>query len=158
MMPFTQDAVSFYGTIYGGIIIGLLFDINRAIKNNFKILKKISLIFDIVFWILATLIIFITVNAIESFDLRYYHFIALFVGFILYYNTVSKFVLYVIGTTISIIKKIIITIYKYIRNTLEGLYYIVVYFIHLFYDIIFFIPNIFLNISKSYCIALKIII
>ena len=30
-------------------------------------------------------IIFITINAIESFNLRYYHFVALFIGFILYY-------------------------------------------------------------------------
>ena len=31
---------------------------------------------------MATVIIFITVNAIESFDLRYYHFVALLIGFL----------------------------------------------------------------------------
>ena len=76
MIPFTEDLSSFYATIYGGLLIGLLFDINRSLKSNFKILKYFSIVFNIVFWIMATVIIFITVNAIESFDLRYYHFVA----------------------------------------------------------------------------------
>ena len=77
-------------TIYGGLIIGLLFDINRSLRSNFKLLKCFSVVFNIIFWILATSIIFITVNAIESFDLRYYHFVALLIGFLLYFNTISK--------------------------------------------------------------------
>ena len=82
MVPFTEDVSSFYATIYGGLIIGLLFDINRSLKSNFKILKYFSIVFNIIFWALSTVIIFITINAIESFDLRYYHFVALFIGFI----------------------------------------------------------------------------
>ena len=37
MIPFTEDLSSFYATIYGGLAIGLLFDINRSLKSNFKI-------------------------------------------------------------------------------------------------------------------------
>ena len=36
MMPFTQDVEAFYITIYGGIIIGILFDLYRSLKSNFK--------------------------------------------------------------------------------------------------------------------------
>ena len=43
MVPFTGDVSSFYATIYGGLIIGLLFDINRSLKSNFKILKYFSI-------------------------------------------------------------------------------------------------------------------
>ena len=64
MIPFTEDLSSFYATIYGGLLIGLLFDINRSLKSNFKILKYFSIVFNIVFWIMATVIIFKTVNAI----------------------------------------------------------------------------------------------
>ncbi len=149
MMPFTEDIASFYGTIYGGIMIGLLFDINKVVKMSFKVLQKLALIFDSIFWILSTTIIFITVNAIESFDLRYYHFIALFVGFILYYKTLSKFVIKILSVIIITLKMIIITIFRYIKAILEGLYYIAIYFTHLIYDFIFFIPNIFLEIKKG---------
>jgi len=148
MIPFTQDLSSFYATIYGGLIIGLLFDVNRALKTNFKILKYFSIVFNIIFWILATITIFITINAIESFDLRYYHFAALLIGFLLYYNTVSKFVLkfinMIIGFIISVIKNTII----YLGAISESLYYMVIYIVHFLLDTIFFIPNLFLATKK----------
>ena len=143
MIPFTEDLSSFYATIYGGLLIGLLFDINRSLKSNFKILKYFSIVFNIVFWIMATVIIFITVNAIESFDLRYYHFVALLIGFLLYYNTISKFVLKmlnkIIGFIVFLIKKTII----YISVVSESFYYMFVYILHFILDTIFFIPNLF---------------
>jgi len=148
MIPFTEDLSSFYATIYGGLIIGLLFDVNRALKTNFKILKYFSIVFNIIFWILATITIFITINAIESFDLRYYHFAALLIGFLLYYNTVSKFVLkfinMIIGFIISVIKNTII----YLGAISESLYYMVIYIVHFLLDTIFFIPNLFLATKK----------
>ena len=47
--------------------------------------------FNIIFWILATITIFITINAIEFFDLRYYHFLALFIGFLLWISALALF-------------------------------------------------------------------
>lgn len=148
MIVFAEDLSSFYATIYGGLIIGLLFDINRSLRSNFKLLKCFSIVFNIIFWILATSIIFITVNAIESFDLRYYHFVALLIGFLLYYNTISKFVLKllnkIIGFIVFLIKKTII----YISVISESLYYMIVYMLHFLLDTIFFIPNLFLATKK----------
>ena len=148
MIPFTQDLSSFYATIYGGLIIGLLFDINRALKSNFKILKYFSIVFNIIFWILATIIIFITINAIESFDLRYYHFAALLIGFLIYYNTVSKFILKFINTIIGFIISLIKNTIIYLCAISESLYYMVIYIIHFLLDTILFIPNLFLATKK----------
>ena len=72
MNYFIQDMNVFYATIYGGILIGILFDINRSLKENFKIIKKTSFILDVLFWIVITLIVFIVVNTISKFQLRYY--------------------------------------------------------------------------------------
>ena len=58
MNYFIQDMNVFYATIYGGILIGILFDINRSLKENFKIIKKTSFILDVLFWIVITLIVF----------------------------------------------------------------------------------------------------
>lgn len=160
MIPFTEDAISFYATIYGGLIIGLLFDINRSLKSNFKILKCFSVVFDIVFWVLATAIIFITINAIESFDLRYYHFVALIIGFILYYNTISKFILKILNTILRSIVLLIKNTIIYIGLISESLYYMFIYIIHFTLDVIFFIPNLFLStkkvIKRKHRIKLKI--
>ena len=126
MKYFIEDINIFYLTLYGGIIIGLIFDFYRALRNNFKVVRKISIGFDVIFWFLITIVIFTTVNVLEKFDLRYYHFVALFLGFILYYNTVSKYVL-------SIFNKIISFITSLFKKTIH---YIVVFFNNLYYIII----------------------
>lgn len=148
MLPFTQDVICFYVTIYGGIIIGLLFDVYRALKSNFKIIKHCSLFFDALFWFLTTIIIFITINTIESFELRYYHFVALFIGFILYYNTISKFILTIINKIISFLTNLFKKTIKYIVSISNNLYYVIIYSLHFLFDIIFYIPNIFLATKR----------
>ncbi len=149
MNYFIEDLNIFYTTIYGGIIIGILFDFNSSLKKNFKSISKISFIFDILFCITVTILTFVVINTIERFQLRYYHFIALLVGFLLYYNTISKFVIKfintIIGTTKFFIKKIVLTLVK----ILDNLYYIIVYSIHFLFDIILYIPNIIFNLKDK---------
>ena len=144
MNYFIQDMNVFYATIYGGILIGILFDINRSLKENFKIIKKTSLILDVLFWI-----VIIVVNTISKFQLRYYHFVALAVGFILYYNTISKFILKFNNIVIGFIKLLIKKIILNLVTILENLYYIIVYSIHLLFDIIFYIPSIIFTIGRK---------
>lgn len=142
MIPFTEDLTVFFGTIYGGIIIGLLFDVHRALKLNFKLVKHLSLLFDMIFWMLVTVITFITINAIENFDLRYYHFVALFIGFILYYNTISKFILTGINKVIRFVTILLKKTLHCAVSILNNLYYVIVYSLHFIFDIIFYIPSI----------------
>ena len=149
MNYFIEDLSVFYATIYGGIAIGILFDINRSLKNNFKFISRISFIFDVIFWILVTFTIFIVVNATSKFELRYYHFIALLVGFTLYYNTISKFILKFNSMLINFIKSFIKKLALSIVGMLENLYFIIVYSIHFLFDIIFYIPNIVFKKGKS---------
>ena len=148
-MPFTQDASAFYATIYGGLIIGLLFDMYRVIKSNFKVFKYISLVFDALFWILVTLVIFVTVDAIESFELRYYHFVALFIGFVLYYNTISKLVLTIMNKIIYFITKFLGKTIHYIVSISNNLYYVIIYSIHFLFDMILYIPSVLLNHKRK---------
>lgn len=146
---FIEDVNIFYLTLYGGIAIGILFDLYRALRLNFKIVKKVSFIFDIIFWILTTIVIFTTINILERFDLRYYHFIALFLGFILYYNTISKYILTMFNKIISFITSLFKKTIRYIVGFFNNLYYVIIYSIHLIFDIICYIPSIFLSTKKK---------
>lgn len=146
---FVEDIGIFYLTIYGGIVIGLLFDFYRALRVNFKIVKKISFVFDVTFWILITTVIFITINLLEKFDLRYYHFVALFLGFILYYNTISKYIFTMFNKIISFITSLFKKTIYYIVGFLNNLYYIIIYSIHLIFDIICYIPSILLSTNRK---------
>lgn len=146
---FVEDISIFYLTLYGGIVIGLLFDLYRALRLNFKIVKKISFLFDAIFWLLITIVIFTTINLLERFDLRYYHFVALFLGFILYYNTISKYILTVFNKLISFITCLFKKTVHYIVGFLNNLYYIIIYSIHLIFDIICYIPSVLLSTKRK---------
>ena len=148
MLPFTKELGAFFATIYGGIAIGLLFDIYRSLRNNFKVIRYLSLFFDVLFWIIVTALTFITINAVENFDLRYYHIIALFIGFLIYYSTISKFILTGLNKLISFITNLFKKTACYIVSILNNLYYVIIYSIHLLFDIIFYIPNMFLATRK----------
>ncbi|WP_455539788.1 spore cortex biosynthesis protein YabQ [Terrisporobacter sp.] len=149
MKFFIEDFNIFYLTLYGGIAIGLLFDFYRVLRLNFKIVRKISLVFDIIFWFLITIIVFTTVNLLERFNLRYYHFVALFLGFILYYNTISKYILIVLNKIISFITSLFKNTVHYIVVFLNNLYYIIIYSLHLIFDIICYIPSLLLSTKRK---------
>ena len=146
---FIEDLNIFYLTLYGGIVVGLLFDFYRALRTNFKIVRKISFIFDFIFWLFITIVVFTTVNILEQFNLRYYHFIALFLGFILYYNTISKYMLTIFNKIISFITSLFKKTVNYIVSFLNNLYYIIIYSIHLVFDIICYIPSMILSTKKK---------
>lgn len=154
MIPFTQDLGAFFATIYGGIFIGVLFDLYRACKQNFNIIKIFSLFYDITFWIIVTGLVFLTINVIESFDLRYYHFIALFLGFIIYYNTVSVLILKILNLIIGYVTKIFNKGISCMCNISVNLYYVIIYSIHLLFDTIFYIPNLVFQLLRV--LSLKI--
>ena len=149
MKFFIEDVNIFYLTLYGGIAIGLIFDLYRALRLNFKIVRKISLVFDVIFWFLITIVIFTTINLLEKFDLRYYHFVALFLGFILYYNTISKYILIAFNKIISFITSLFKKTVHYIVAFLNNLYYIIIYSIHFLFDIICYIPSILLSNKRK---------
>ena len=81
MKFFIEDVNIFYLTLYGGIAIGLIFDLYRALRSNFKIVRKISLVFDVIFWFLITIVIFTTINLLEKFDLRFFLDLLLYFAF-----------------------------------------------------------------------------
>lgn len=146
---FIEDINIFYLTLYGGIAIGLLFDFYRSLRRNFKVVRKVSFLFDLIFWLLITGVIFTTINALEKFDLRYYHFVALFLGFVLYYYTISKYVFMIFNKIISFVTSLFKKTVHYIVSFLNNLYYIIIYSIHLIFDIIFYIPSIFLSSKRK---------
>lgn len=74
----------FLATVYGGIILGLIYDIYRGIRAMFKNKKAITIIFDLLF-ILSALIISVGVlYIVNSGEIRFYTFIGFVLGFSLY--------------------------------------------------------------------------
>lgn len=82
----------FFTLFYSGLIVGVLFDIYRAIRYHIKPSRIKTFFGDLLFWILAVAIIFYFLIKSNFGELRGYIFIGLFLGAYLYIKTLSKIV------------------------------------------------------------------
>ncbi len=89
-----------------GIIIGILFDIFRAIRKNFKSSDFVTLIEDIVFLTLTTLLIILSIIRINGGEVRFYIFFGIFFGILIYSLTISNLCGIILNVIVRLCKKI----------------------------------------------------
>ena len=102
-----------------GILISLLFDIFRASRRTIKTSDIVTYIEDIIFWILATLLLLYITFILNSGNIRLFNFIGLALGGILYYFTVSKYFIKIMVTILNFTKKVFIKIFSFILIPLK---------------------------------------
>lgn len=119
----TLELHIFLTSIYGGIIGGLVYDIYRSIRYNYKRSKFITYIQDFLFWLAMTYIFFSILIRINWGEIRGYIILGFLIGLIIYTVTFSKFVypitIKLIGLIRGIIKNAINFIlypFKYIKK------------------------------------------
>lgn len=93
--------------ISSGILICLLFDIFRALRRSIKTIDIITYIEDIIFWIIVSSFLMFLIFTLNSGNIRFYIFLALFIGGLLYYCTISKYFLNFSTKIFTLLKKII---------------------------------------------------
>lgn len=104
-----------------GILIGLLFDIFRILRKSFKTSDIITYCEDLLFWILTGLLLLYSIFTFNAGEIRFYMFLAVFCGCIIYMLLFSK---YFIGINVKIIltiKKVIITILSIILAPIKAI-------------------------------------
>lgn len=89
-----------------GIIIGLLFDLFRAIRKCYKTSNIIIYIEDGLFWILAGLLTLVVIFVFANGQIRLYMILMLILGCIIYFATISKYIMLLSTKIINIIKYI----------------------------------------------------
>lgn len=115
----------FFATIVTGIGIGIFFDVYRIIRGiNYKkgILSSIS---DLLFWILMSLFTFIFLLNTNNLNVRYYTFIGIVFGFIIYMSAISRYVIaflrWVVYILIKTIRIILFILFYPIRLLMIGM-------------------------------------
>ncbi|SHJ08490.1 spore cortex biosynthesis protein YabQ [Lutispora thermophila] len=93
-------------TVYGGIIIGLIYDIYRAVKGVHRSKGLITSLWDILFLLLTLLIAVWAIFSSNYGDLRVYVFIGFMVGFFLYEKIISR---------------IAVAFFSYLLETMRGM-------------------------------------
>ena len=99
-----------------GIGLGVLFDFFRALRKTFKTPDLVTYLEDIIYWILAGIIVLYNIWFFNDGEIRIYMILGILIGAVIYTLTLSK--IKIILTFISKIFKIPI---KFINNILNKL-------------------------------------
>lgn len=105
-----------------GAFIGLLFDFFRILRKSFKTKNFITYIEDIIFWIITALSIIFSMYNFSGGSLRFFMFLGLGFGILLYILTLSRFIIKTSVFIISIIKKVLKIILKIIITPIKAIY------------------------------------
>lgn len=122
----------FLTTLYGGIIIGFVYDIYRIFRYFFKPKKIATFIEDLIFWIIVSLIALIILLFSNWGEIRGYVFLGFISGAFLYHKLLSKIVItiivHIVRYIINLLKYILGIIFipfKFIGRCLYKPYYII---------------------------------
>ncbi|MDY4078229.1 MAG: spore cortex biosynthesis protein YabQ [Clostridium sp.] len=107
-----QLDIIFY-TFLSGILVGILFDEYRIIRGSNRI-KIISIIEDILFWILTAIIIFIFLLYNSYAFLGMYVYVFIIISLNLYFKFISKYIIIIEKFIGKVIIKILRVIFKHL--------------------------------------------
>lgn len=117
-MELTGQVLTFAITIMTGILLGVLFDCYRVLRGNCNPKVLMTWFTDLLYWLVATAVVFIALVFSNWGELRFYVFIGILSGLGLYYNWLSLYVIRLFSNAIkllvagfSLVKKIFIGVF-----------------------------------------------
>lgn len=124
-MNMTADTVTFLVTVSAGIVCGILFDIFKVF-GMYDTKKRLIPFYDMIFVIAAAFIVMTAFYIFNSYQLRAFMFLGIFLGVILYFLTLSSVVIKILKQILKFFK----FIFKILLTPAVFLYKIlVVYFL-----------------------------
>lgn len=115
----SSQVVIFFYCIFGGILIGFLFDIFRLSRRIIQTSDLITYIEDIVFWLLVGVVVLATVFQFNQGQLRGFVFLGMFLGLIFYFMLFSSLLMRFICYIISLLEKITRYVIKIMKKPIK---------------------------------------
>lgn len=109
-----SQAYIFFTTLYGGIVIGFVYDIYRIFRYFFKPKKVATFIEDLVFWLIVSVIALFILFFSSWGELRGFIFLGFVSGAFIY----SKFLSKIVITILVYIIRCLLKALKYVYSTL----------------------------------------
>ena len=135
----TNQAYLFLIFVINGLLIGFISDVFRILRISFKTKDFVTYIQDIVFWLITGAIVLYSIFVFNNGEIRFYMFLGIAIGVILYIILFSK---YIIEFNVQFIK-----ILKNITHKLFDLLLVPITFIKKILKKIFFKPISFITIN-----------
>ena len=103
-----QNSVMYELTVFGGagaagVLIAFIYDMFRLKRRVVRTKTVLVHIEDILFWIIAAIIFFLSSYIVSSGETRTYFYAGTFIGGLLYFGILSKPILWLLTTIIKII-------------------------------------------------------
>lgn len=105
-MDFYGQIDTFLYTLLTGIILGVIFDFYRVFRGICRPHIWITSITDLMYWLLATILVFVALLVGNSGEVRLYVFIGLLLGVVLYYRLASRVVICLVLKALKIVQLI----------------------------------------------------
>lgn len=101
-----------------GVLIGIIFDIFRILRKTIKTSDFVTYIEDFLFWIITSIILFYSIFTYNNGELRFFMFLAVILGFVLYICTISSYLIKINVKIINVIKRIFLKLFEIIYKPL----------------------------------------
>ena len=92
-MYINNETIDFLQFIGIGVLLALIFDIFRAHRIYKKVDRNMALLQDIIYFVIAWLVIIIALLKLLTGNIRLYLFIGILIGFLMYFSTFSKYMI-----------------------------------------------------------------
>ncbi len=99
-----------------GVVIGIFFDVFRILRKTFKTNNFVTYVEDTIFGVISGLFVISMFFIFSNGELRFYIFIALLLGLVMYFCTVSKYIIKVNVWIITLLKRILGFIFSPLRK------------------------------------------
>ncbi|WP_207207941.1 spore cortex biosynthesis protein YabQ [Xylanivirga thermophila] len=113
-MSTVNQAYIFLSAVYVGIIMGVIYDFFRAIRYRAKPNRIVTGIMDLIFWLIVAVLAFMVFYYTNYGQIRFFNFIGMALGWLLYTITLSPWILKFIISIFKVIGKIFTVIIKII--------------------------------------------
>lgn len=114
LMSTVNQAYIFLSAVYVGIIMGVIYDFFRAIRYRAKPNRIVTGIMDLIFWLIVAVLAFMVFYYTNYGQIRFFNFIGMALGWLLYTITLSPWILKFIISIFKAIGKIFTVIIKII--------------------------------------------
>ncbi len=121
MYNFSQGQIFIFFFIIG-IIIGMIFDIFKTLRKSFKTSDKLTFFEDLIFIIISAYLIILGIIKLNGGEVRFYLFLGIFFGIIIYLLTISNIYGIILYTVVEICKKMLkvpTSCFIFLFNTLK---------------------------------------
>ncbi|SDJ83758.1 spore cortex biosynthesis protein YabQ [Natronincola ferrireducens] len=119
MISTYQEAYILLVTIYGGILIGFIYDLYKIFRGIFNPKKIATLIQDFLFWLIISIVAFYVLIISNQGALRFYNFLGFLIGAIIYSFLLSDIVIRAVIFILRTMKKFIVDLYHIITYPLR---------------------------------------